>query len=51
MLTSEIKDTRNMDFAPPYTVEDAHANCGVIANMANIVVDGSNADQKISTDF
>ena len=36
-----------MYFVPSHTIEDALADCGVLADTVNMIVDGSNATQRI----
>ena len=40
-----------MAFVPSQTIEDELADCYMLANMANRVVDGSNAAQKIGAEI
>ena len=45
-----MKNTITMAFVPLQTIEYAIADCGVLADTSNIIVDDSNADQRISAE-
>ena len=40
-----------MAFVPPQTIEDALADFRVLADTANIIVDGSNASKRIAAEL
>ena len=48
IITEEINNTRTTAFVTPQTVEDVLAYYGVLDDMANLIVDGSNVAQRIA---
>ena len=50
LITEETNNTSNVAFVPPQNIEGSLSDCGMLADTANLVVDGSNAAQIIAAE-